>query len=100
MVDHHCLASNKARDEFMAYVNELSEHVNGNTSIHEITRRESDAYEEPTADQDQDDDETAEKRMYGRACAQIVSRITNASRKGNVFVVFGCMDGWMGLIVV
>ncbi|KAJ8652306.1 hypothetical protein O0I10_012079 [Lichtheimia ornata] len=74
-------ASNKARDEFMAYVNELSEHVNGNTSIHEITRRESDAYEEPTAEQDQDDDETAEKRMYGRACAQIVSRITNASRK-------------------
>ncbi|KAI7877208.1 Rgp1-domain-containing protein [Lichtheimia hyalospora FSU 10163] len=74
-------ASYKARDEFMAYVNELSEHVNGNTSIHEITRRESDAYEEPTAEQDQDDDETAEKRMYGRACAQIVSRITNASRK-------------------
>lgn len=74
----------------MAYVNELSEHVNGNTSIHEITRRESDAYEEPTAEQDQDDDETAEKRMYGRACAQIVSRITNASRKGKVW-----MDGWM-----
>lgn len=75
----------------MAYVNELSEHVNGNTSIHEITRRESDAYEEPTAEQDQDDDETAEKRMYGRACAQIVSRITNASRKGNVFVCL-CLD--------
>ncbi|KAI9319707.1 Rgp1-domain-containing protein [Dichotomocladium elegans] len=74
-------ASDKARDEFIAYVNALSNPTNGSVSFHEITRRESDAYEEPTAEQNQDDEDIAEKRMLGRACAQIVSRITNSSTK-------------------
>ncbi|KAI9497852.1 Rgp1-domain-containing protein [Zychaea mexicana] len=74
-------ASDKARSDFLDYVNELSAHSSENESFSEITRRESDAYDEPTAEQKQDDDDTAEKRMFGRACAQIVSRITNSSRK-------------------
>ncbi|KAI9274409.1 Rgp1-domain-containing protein [Phascolomyces articulosus] len=75
-------ASDKARSDFLDYVNELSLHSTENESISEITRRESDAYDEPTEEQKQDDDDdTAEKRMFGRACAQIVSRITNSSRK-------------------
>ncbi|KAI8145789.1 Rgp1-domain-containing protein [Fennellomyces sp. T-0311] len=74
-------ASEKARSDFLDYVNELSAHSTENESIHEITRRESDAYDEPTAEQKQDDEDSAEKRMFGRACAQIVSRITNSSRK-------------------
>ncbi|KAI7853420.1 Rgp1-domain-containing protein [Circinella umbellata] len=74
--------SDKARSDFLDYVNELSLHSTENESISEITRRESDAYDEPTEEQKQDDDDdTAEKRMFGRACAQIVSRITNSSRK-------------------
>lgn len=67
----------------MSYVNELLERSNENVSVQEITRRQSDTYDEPIADQEDDDEDTAEKRMQGRACAQIVSRITNASRKGS-----------------
>ena len=102
----YLLASDKARSDFLDYVNELSLHSTENESISEITRRESDAYDEPTEEQKQDDDDdTAEKRMFGRACAQIVSRITNSSRKGvwyllNDGVFFFCFSTIIIIIVV
>lgn len=85
----HCLgllmtfsiAAEKARVEFMSYVDELLEHSTEN-SRHEITRRESDAYDEGTVEDSDEEFGLAEKRISGRACAQIVSRITNSSRKG------------------
>ncbi|KAI8878852.1 Rgp1-domain-containing protein [Backusella circina FSU 941] len=60
------------RKAFMDYIDELLENTT-NTSIHEITRRESDAYEE------QNIDEPIEG--YNKSCSQIVSRITHSSRK-------------------
>ncbi|KAI7897201.1 reduced growth phenotype protein 1 [Mucor mucedo] len=60
------------RKAFMDYVDELFENSTKNTMIHEITRRESDAYEERNAD-----DQSA---MEG-SCSQVVSRITHRSRK-------------------
>ncbi|KAG0177133.1 hypothetical protein DFQ29_005196 [Apophysomyces sp. BC1021] len=69
-------ANNKARDEFSKYVNELLD--NSDTSDHEATRRESDAYEE----QDMDDEMAEEgNALLGKTCAQIVSRVANTSRK-------------------
>lgn len=75
-------AAEKARVEFINYIDELLEHSTEN-SRHEITRRESDAYDEATTEDSDEEFGLAEKRISGRACAQIVSRITNTSRKGS-----------------
>jgi hypothetical protein len=53
------------RNAFMDYVDELL----GTKNVHEITRRESDAYEEKTTDSTE------------ATCSQVVSRITHRSRK-------------------
>lgn len=53
---------------FLDYVNELLEN---STRIHEITRRESDAYEVLN-----------EQAYLDKSCSQVVSRITHRSRKG------------------
>lgn len=60
------------RKAFMDYVNELFENSTQNHTIHEITRRESDAYEERSADE----------QILDKSCSQVVSRITHRSRKG------------------
>lgn len=60
------------RKAFMDYVNELFENSNKNHTIHEITRRESDAYE----------DRSADEQSVDKSCSQVVSRITHRSRKG------------------
>jgi hypothetical protein len=70
------------RKAFMDYIDELLENRT-NTSIHEITRRESDAYEEHNIDEPIEG--------YNKSCSQIVSRITHSSRKGKstgVFILF------------
>lgn len=74
----------KERQFFMNYVNELLEKSNnGHDDIQEITRRESDAYEERRVPNDEDDDdEIMTEQEYRKSCAQVVSRITHASRKG------------------
>ncbi|KAL7320014.1 Golgi membrane exchange factor (Ric1p-Rgp1p) subunit [Mucor circinelloides] len=59
------------RKAFMDYVNELFENSTQNHTIHEITRRESDAYEERSADE----------QILDKSCSQVVSRITHRSRK-------------------
>ncbi|KAK4516625.1 uncharacterized protein ATC70_011601 [Mucor velutinosus] len=59
------------RKAFMNYVNELFENSTQNHTIHEITRRESDAYEERSADE----------QILDKSCSQVVSRITHRSRK-------------------
>lgn len=64
------------RNAFMEYVNELFENTSENKTVHEITRRESDAYEERSADESLTND---------KSCSQVVSRITHRSRKGNQF---------------
>lgn len=61
------------RKAFMDYVNELFENSTQNHTIHEITRRESDAYEERSADE----------QILDKSCSQVVSRITHRSRKGS-----------------
>jgi hypothetical protein len=61
------------RKAFMDYIDELLENTT-NTSIHEITRRESDAYEEHNIDEPIEG--------YNKSCSQIVSRIAHSSRKG------------------
>lgn len=61
------------RKAFMDYVNELFENTSENKTVHEITRRESDAYEERSADESLTND---------KSCSQVVSRITHRSRKG------------------
>ncbi|CAO3611927.1 unnamed protein product [Cunninghamella blakesleeana] len=73
----------KERQLFMNYVNELLEKSNsGHDDIQEITRRESDAYEERHVhNDDDDDDEIMTEQEYRKSCAQVVSRITHASRK-------------------
>ncbi|RCH84109.1 hypothetical protein CU098_005804, partial [Rhizopus stolonifer] len=55
---------------FLDYVNELLENTN---QRHEITRRESDAYEPHP--------EEEEEIVHTKSCSQIVSRITHQSRK-------------------
>ncbi|KAL0083585.1 Rgp1-domain-containing protein [Phycomyces blakesleeanus] len=72
-------AGDNAREAFLDYVDELLENSAKNASIHEITRRESDAYDEPSTDQEEGGIES--RRMSGKTCAQIVSRVTNGSRK-------------------
>lgn len=59
------------RQAFMEYVDEL---FLNRTKMHEITRRESDAYEERN---------TEEQFVSEGSCSQVVSRITHRSRKGN-----------------
>ncbi|KAG1607339.1 hypothetical protein G6F46_012369 [Rhizopus delemar] len=56
---------------FMDYVNEL---LDNKKSRHEITRRESEAYEE-------EEEREHERGAVNRSCSQIVSRITHSSRK-------------------
>ncbi|KAI9019984.1 Rgp1-domain-containing protein [Phycomyces nitens] len=73
-------AGDKAREGFLDYVDELLENSAKNASVHEITRRESDAYDEPSTDQEGTDGQES-RRMSGKTCAQIVSRVTNGSRK-------------------
>lgn len=58
------------RQAFMEYVDEL---FLNRTKMHEITRRESDAYEERNID---------EQFVLEGSCSQVVSRITHRSRKG------------------
>ncbi|KAI8391357.1 Rgp1-domain-containing protein [Radiomyces spectabilis] len=74
----------KERQSFMDYIEELLDKSTENqSSVEEITRRESDAYDERKLDKEQTDDE--EENMpgyiYRKTCVQIVSRITNSSRK-------------------
>ncbi|GAA5798974.1 hypothetical protein HPULCUR_004383 [Helicostylum pulchrum] len=57
------------RQAFMEYVDEL---FLNRTKMHEITRRESDAYEERNID---------EQFVLEGSCSQVVSRITHRSRK-------------------
>ncbi|SAM02517.1 hypothetical protein [Absidia glauca] len=71
----------KERRAFMDYVNQLVEKsTNGHDDIHEITRRESDAYDEQRISFDGEDDVMTEQD-YRKTCAQVVSRLTHASRK-------------------
>ncbi|CAO3600805.1 unnamed protein product [Absidia cylindrospora] len=71
----------KERQAFMNYVNELLEKsTNGHDDIQEITRRESDAYDEQRMSHD-DDEEVMTEQLYRKTCAQVVSRITHSSRK-------------------
>jgi hypothetical protein len=68
----------------MDYVNQLVEKsTNGDGDIQEITRRESDAYDEQRISYEGEDDVMTEQD-YRKTCAQVVSRITHASRKGNL----------------
>lgn len=62
------------RKAFMDYVDELFENSTKTRTVHEITRRESDVYEERNTDE--------QSSMEG-SCSQVVSRITHRSRKGN-----------------
>ena len=64
------------RAAFMDYVDELFENSTKNKRIHEITRRESEAYEESNGT------EQFTLEEYNNSCAQVVSRITHRSRKG------------------
>lgn len=64
------------REAFMEYVNELFENSTKNKRVHEITRRESDAYEERSAA------EFSHSEEFNNSCSQVVSRITHRSRKG------------------
>lgn len=57
------------RQAFMDYVDELSRN---RTQMHEITRRESDAYEER---------DTEQQFVLEGSCSQVVSRIAHRSRK-------------------
>ncbi|KAI9249576.1 Rgp1-domain-containing protein [Helicostylum pulchrum] len=66
------------RQAFMEYVDEL---FLNRTKMHEITRRESDAYEERNID---------EQFVLEGSCSQVVSRITHRSRKGEP--VIGVLD--------
>ncbi|KAI8644761.1 reduced growth phenotype protein 1 [Parasitella parasitica] len=59
------------RKAFFDYVNELFENCSKNNTIHEITRRESDAYE----------DRSVDEQLVDRSCSQVVSRLTHRSRK-------------------
>lgn len=68
------------RKAFMDYVDELFVNSTKNKAIHEITRRESDAYEERSADENS----TLEGGYSSKSCSQVVSRITHRSRKGTV----------------
>ncbi|CAO3642582.1 unnamed protein product [Cunninghamella echinulata] len=87
--NHHKTSSStspevlKERQLFMDYVNELLEKShNGHEDIQEITRRESDAYEERHTPNDEDEDnDVMTEQEYRKSCAQVVSRITHASRK-------------------
>ncbi|KAI8084935.1 Rgp1-domain-containing protein [Halteromyces radiatus] len=89
-IDHHRPLSSpstsspevlKERTAFMDYVNELLEKsTNGHDDIQEITRRESDAYDEQRISHD-DDEEIMTEQDYRKTCAQVVSRITHSSRK-------------------
>lgn len=63
------------REAFMEYVNELFENSTKNKRVHEITRRESDAYEERSAA------EFSHSEEFNNSCSQVVSRITHRSRK-------------------
>lgn len=65
------------RAAFMEYVHELSENSTKNNRVHEITRRESDAYEERSAA------EFSHSEEFNNSCSQVVSRITHRSRKGS-----------------
>ncbi|KAF7728895.1 hypothetical protein EC973_005290 [Apophysomyces ossiformis] len=69
-------ANNKAREEFGNYVNELL--ANKSMPVHELTRRESDAYDVQETDDQVMDDTTG---LHNKTCAQIVSRLANTSRK-------------------
>lgn len=75
----------KKRQAFMDYVNELLEKSanGGHDDIQEITRRESDAYDEQRIGNDDDGDEgVMTEHDYRKTCAQVVTRITQSSRKG------------------
>lgn len=61
------------RKAFMDYVDELFENTMKNKTIHEITRRESDAYEERNIH---------DSSVMEGSCSQVVSRIAHRSRKG------------------
>lgn len=69
------------RKAFMDYVDELFENSTKNKTIHEITRRESDAYEERNTDE--------QSAMEG-SCSQVVSRIAHRSRKGKIIMYNQC----------
>ncbi|PHZ08310.1 Rgp1-domain-containing protein [Rhizopus microsporus ATCC 52813] len=58
------------RKEFIDYINEL---LDNRKSRHEITRRESEAYDEKNRE--------IEEASMSRSCSQIVSRLTHGSRK-------------------
>ncbi|KAI8341173.1 Rgp1-domain-containing protein [Chlamydoabsidia padenii] len=71
----------KERRAFMEYVNQLVEKTNnGHDDIQEITRRESDAYDEQRISHD-DEEGIMTEHDYRKTCAQVVSRITHSSRK-------------------
>lgn len=61
------------RKEFIDYINEL---LDNRKSRHEITRRESEAYDEKNRE--------IEEASMSRSCSQIVSRLTHGSRKGKL----------------
>ncbi|KAI8344340.1 Rgp1-domain-containing protein [Chlamydoabsidia padenii] len=75
----------KKRQLFMDYVNELLEKSanGGHDDIQEITRRESDAYDEQQITQNDDggDEIIMTEHDYRKTCAQVVTRITHLSRK-------------------
>ncbi|ORX49180.1 Rgp1-domain-containing protein [Hesseltinella vesiculosa] len=73
--------SQSQREQFLLYVNDLLEKSQQDHDIQEITRRESNAYDEQPMLYDEDQDDAMTEQAYRKTCAQIVSRIVHASRK-------------------
>lgn len=75
-----CLDDTKCRQEFKEYIDGLLSKTASKASIDEIMQRQNDLYEH---DQDQEDEN--EEKLYSKSCRQTISRITNTSKRGNIW---------------